>query len=466
MHLSELKEKYSKKELLYGPHTIKKEFPELFKNSEHQPHTDYFYGFLGLIYDGENNLEAIRKKMRLIFISSTKHLVVEDQDIEEYLQYAKKRKLIKIKENIFIELTHEGIKLVELCYYITLHNTYWMRKFFSEKSVMIATTISLIFLSILKIIVGISLGSQGMLNEGFENFIDLVKVAIIVVLCLKLKKDKLSSIIIIGFMLITGLSLLWTSINSLMNPSEIIPTIQAYLIGFFSIIINGGLMYLKSMVGRISGNLSILSDSKDSQMNIYISTGVLIGFTFSIFNFYFMDAIVGLIIALFVIKEGGEILMDLLKNEENFDITEIKVMADQIYNNRLTGYILASIRRESINHSELINNFKKGLDIGRTYYEGFADFFYKELGTKVIEKHLERLIKGGFIEELDEKLILTLKGLKYFYKAKSREFRYRYKNIHQKGGITKGALFCLVMILCIILVAIFANDINNWLFNL
>ncbi|MBY8983069.1 MAG: hypothetical protein KGD57_08980, partial [Candidatus Lokiarchaeota archaeon] len=176
MPLSDLKLRFSKKELRNGPHTIRKEFPDLYKQSEHEPHMNYFYGFLGLIYDGINTIEDLKVKMRLIFISSTKQLVVEDQDVEEYLQSAKKKKLIIVENDGIIKLTKKGINLVELCYYINLHNTYWMKKVFSEKTVMFVTTLSLIVLSLLKIIIGFSLGSQGMINEGFENFTDIIKI--------------------------------------------------------------------------------------------------------------------------------------------------------------------------------------------------------------------------------------------------------------------------------------------------
>ena len=463
MPLSDLKLRFSKKELRNGPHTIRKEFPDLYKQSEHEPHMNYFYGFLGLIYDGINTIEDLKVKMRLIFISSTKQLVVEDQDVEEYLQSAKKKKLIIVENDGIIKLTKKGINLVELCYYINLHNTYWMKKVFSEKTVMFVTTLSLIVLSLLKIIIGFSLGSQGMINEGFENFTDIIKIVIIVVVSLKLKKDRISSIIIIGFMLFTSIALFWSSIEALINPSEIIPTVQAYILGFVSITINGGLMYLKSMVGRISGNLSLLSDSKDSQMNIYISSGVLIGLTFAIFNYYFMDAIVGIIIAVFIFKEGIDILRLLITKEQDFDLTEIKVIADQIYHNRLTGYILASIRREHISHLELLNNFKEGLALGRVYYEGFADFFYDDLGKKVVEKHLVKLIEGKFIEDMDGQLILTPKGLKYFYKAKSREFKYRSKAIYQGKDIRRGQIICFIILALLILLTLCANDINNFL---
>lgn len=463
MQLSDLKSQYSKKELWRGPAREKYGVVEEYYGKGHEPHTNYFYAFLGMVYDGINTIQAIKKEMMHIFISSTHQLVVEPQDVEEYLQSAKKKGFVKVKAEGIIELTKQGREFTELCYFINLHTTHWMRIFLSEKSVMIGTAIFLIILSILKILTGIQLGSQGMLNEGFENLTDLIKIGIIAILSLRLKKDRLASIIIIGLMLFTGFTLIWSGIDALLNPTEITPTIQAYIIGFLSITLNGALMYLKSLVGRSSGNLSILSDSKDSQVNIYISTGVLIGFTFAIFKYYFVDAIVGIIIAIIIFKEGIEILREVATNEEDFDITQIKVAADNLYDNRLTGYLLANIRRGQSNQQILISNFKKGLEQGRRYYEGFADFFYDELGKSIAEKHLYTLIKAGYIEKLGEELILTNEGLKFFYKAKAKEFKNRAKDIYAGADIRRGQIYCFLFILCIIFLFIFAEPINNWL---
>jgi len=225
-------------------------------------------------------------------------------------------------------------------------------------------------------------------------------------------------------------------------------------------------MVLKSMVGRNSGNLSLLSDSKDSQINAYISCGVLIGLTFAIFKYYFVDAVIGIIIAFIIFKEGIEILRELATKEEYFDITEIRVFADNIYDNRLTGYLLANIRRGFTNRSILIDKFQQGLALGRLYYEGFADFFYENLSEGVAEKHLNKLIEGGFIEELDTDLLLTNKGLKSFYKAKAKEFDARARDIYEGFNLRRGPIYCLIILLTLILLTLFANEINNWLANL
>jgi hypothetical protein len=464
MPLSDLKVKYSQKQLKYGPQGEGRKFITNHYEGHHkEPHNDFLYGFLCLIYDGITNIKDLKSKMRIFFISATKQVTIEESDVEEYLQKAKQKNLIKIVQNQNIELTDLGIKLVEASYYWNLHTSYWMRLLFSKTSVMLFSAFFLIILSTFKILIGIQLDSQGMLSEGIENLTDLVKIGIIGIIGLKYNKDKLASIIIILMMMFTGASLIWSSIESFFKQEIIKPNVEAYMIGFFSILVNTLLMYLKGIVGRNSGNLSLLSDSKDSELNMKLSIGVLIGLTFAIFEIYFVDTIVGLIIASLIFIEGIEILKELLKKEEDFDIGSINVYADNIYENRLTGYILGNIRRESINREQLIKNFSEGLRLGRMYYEGFADFFYKELGAETIHKHIDKLLKGKYIKIVNEELIMTKKGLHAFYQAKAKEFKQRSINIELTGHKIFKGLSCLIFIVLLILLIIFAPQINSLL---
>ncbi|MFX1310108.1 MAG: cation transporter [Promethearchaeota archaeon] len=440
---------------------MKKYYP-----AKYEPHSNLLYAFLCLIYDGVREIAKIKEKMRILFISATKQVIIGDEDVDEFFQIAKRNKLISLGPNNTIELTKEGKRLVEISYYHNLFTSHYMRIFFSEKFVMATTAIFLILLSLLKIFTGLNIDSEGMLSDGFENLTDLIKIGIIGILSFKFKRDKLASVLIIAMMMFTGGSLIWSGIISLIKRGVIYPSTQAYIIGFVSIALNTALMFLKSIVGRISGNLSLLSDSKDSQLNVLISTSVLIGLTFAIFKLYFIDALIGIIIAVIIFREGFEIILELFKKEEEFDITTIKVFADNIYENRLTAYILGSIRRESITRLKLLKNFEEGLDTGRHYYEGFADFFYDKLDSKVLEKHLDKLNEGHFVQIINNELFLTSKGLKAFYKAKAREFSERAHNIRVSFKFNFGSLVVIIVFILFILLIIFGPQINIWISTL
>ena len=440
---------------------MKKYYP-----SKYEPHNNFIYAFLCLIYDGIHEVAIIKEKMRTLFISATKSVILSDEDVDEFIQLAKKNELISINPDKTLELTQEGKRLVEISYYHNLYTSHYMRIFFSERFAMIATAIFLIILSLLKIFTGIQIESEGMLNDGYENLTDLIKIALIGLVSIKYKKDKLASILIILMMMFTGISLIWSGLIDLFSPSVVYVSAQAYVIGIMSIIFNTGLMFLKSMVGRVSGNLSLLSDSKDSELNVLLSISVLIGITFALFKVYFVDALVGIFIAILIFREGIEIIREIIKKEEDFDITTIKVFADNIYENRLTAYILGSIRRESITRSKLLQNFEEGLNLGRLYYEGFADFFYQKLDSNVLKKYLDTLIEGKVLHVINDQLFLTNKGLKAFYKAKAREFSDRANNIRVTFNLNINRIIAIILFLFFLLLIIFGPQINSWIASL
>ncbi|MFX1594343.1 MAG: hypothetical protein ACFFB6_05680 [Promethearchaeota archaeon] len=118
MHLTDLKAQYSKKELKSGPRSKGyKLMTKHYESHNHDPHHTFFYGFLCLIYYGVNTIDDLKAKMHLFFISSTGHVVIGDEDVEEYLQKAKWNKLVQLKADNTITLTDEGIILVEFSYF-------------------------------------------------------------------------------------------------------------------------------------------------------------------------------------------------------------------------------------------------------------------------------------------------------------------------------------------------------------
>ena len=432
------------------------------------PQDDLLYGFLCLVYDGINDINSLKKKMKILYTSTMRQSIILDNDIEELIQTAIQKKYLNLT-NQTLSLTNEGRKFVESATVLITHQSYWMKIGLSEISVMILSAIFLLFLTTLKIFVGRQLGSQAMITDGFENLTDLIKIGIILILGIKMKKDKIASIIIIIMMMVTGVSLIWSSIEAIMNPIEITPSFQAYFIMFISLIMNSGLFFLKGLVGKTSGNLALIGDAKDSKLNLYISGSVIIGLTFSIFGIFFIDAIIGIIISILLIKDGIEFLHELISKKDQFNITEVKVFADNIYKNRLTGYLLGKTIYEKNTREELINKFKDGLYIGRQYYLGFADFFYNRLEDDVVKNYLDKLIENEsiFVEE-DGILLITDKGEKIYKRIKSLDRKTHQK--HLSTGKTKNfyrntcGVLCLIFIIsCVIFGPFLIDQINMFL---
>ena len=94
----------------------------------YEPHNNFLYAFLCFLYDGAQKIEEIKKKMCLLFISSTSQVVVGEEDIKEYYLIAMRQDLIQDKEVMSsgmrqevdrcakaVELASEGKRVAVIC---------------------------------------------------------------------------------------------------------------------------------------------------------------------------------------------------------------------------------------------------------------------------------------------------------------------------------------------------------------
>ena len=90
MSFAELKANYIRKK--HGVSHRSEEYKLMAKHfpGRHEPHDNFLFAFLCLLYEGEDNLNKIKKRMRLLFIAATKQVLVTDDDVEEYFLIAKK----------------------------------------------------------------------------------------------------------------------------------------------------------------------------------------------------------------------------------------------------------------------------------------------------------------------------------------------------------------------------------------
>ena len=78
---------------------------------------------------------------------------------------------------------------------------------------------------------------------------------------------------------------------------------------------------------------------------------------------------------------------------------------------------------------------------------------------------MDKLMEWKLMDILNDKLVLTPKGLKYFYKAKAKEYNYRVKTINEGTTFRKGPIYCILFIIILALLILFANEINEILIS-
>ncbi|MCL2135339.1 MAG: cation transporter [Candidatus Bathyarchaeota archaeon] len=170
------------------------------------------------------------------------------------------------------------------------------------------TTIGYTVVSILKTVTGLLSGSVGLIADGADAIVGTIA-SVLVWAGIKFKKEIISTLTVISLLFIAAIALFYNSITSIFtNIAGIAHTINmpytVITIEIITIIAMFILFYYQRLIGRKNKNFALISHSIDSKNSIYSAIVVIIGIVFSIFGIYWIDAIVGTIIAIRITLDG------------------------------------------------------------------------------------------------------------------------------------------------------------------
>jgi hypothetical protein len=297
-------------------------------------------------------------------------------------------------------------------------------KILNSNSVLIRSFSGLIILSLLKILIGF-FNSESLFAEGFENLLDCIAV-ILIVIGIKVKREKLVNIVIISLMAFTGGSIILNSIKSLFySPEPISNVIYIVIIALLSIFLNVYLRILKNFVGKKNRNSSLIASAVDSKVNIILSISIIIGALLSnlgtslgITFFHYFDPIIAIFVGFLIFKEVIEIIRDLITSKEKIEFEKFQMKYERNYREYITKWIF-SVLYDNLNldftPEHLSEYFQKSLKKGEEVYTEFAYFglyLFKEKGiisviNDLLNENSLSLSEKGFLN-------LTKRG-KYFY---------------------------------------------------
>ncbi|MFX1256663.1 MAG: cation diffusion facilitator family transporter [Promethearchaeota archaeon] len=204
---------------------------------------------------------------------------------------------------------------------------YYEQSYFINIILLICNSI----LFILKLIFGLLTKSLALQADAFDSMTDIVMclTALIGILFTKkkpndkfpygyYKMENIISLIISLFIFFTAYYIIINSILDIFNFFSGKPRILYYspLIFLFlilSLLISLFLMLYLKLISKRTGSPIIKSEANEKMFDILISLSVLIGFIGFLFNFYILDSIIGLIIAIFIIKGGYDIFLNSTK---------------------------------------------------------------------------------------------------------------------------------------------------------
>ncbi|WP_018247399.1 cation diffusion facilitator family transporter [Orenia marismortui] len=180
-----------------------------------------------------------------------------------------------------------------------------------------------VILSVIKVIVGFLFKSKALVADGFHSISDVASTAI-VLFSIKISQQppdeehpyghgKAESIgtKLLGIILImTGFALAKSTVNNIISAKIDIPGQQVLWVAIISIVVKELLYQYTVRIGKKIESKALIADAHHHRSDAISSIAALIGAAGARMGYPILDPIAGLIVAIFIIKVGFEILLD------------------------------------------------------------------------------------------------------------------------------------------------------------
>jgi len=173
---------------------------------------------------------------------------------------------------------------------------------------------------ILSIFAGLIAGSTSLLGFGLDSVVESFSATILVwrfrktgkISDVEEEEIEKRALKYIGYtFLILGIYVLYESANKLYTAEIPNPSFLGILLAIASIIVMPSLFYMKNKTGKSLKSKSLIADSKQTLACLYLSIALLFGLLLNyIYGIWQADPIIGILIAIYLLKEGYEILFD------------------------------------------------------------------------------------------------------------------------------------------------------------
>ena len=341
------------------------------------------------------------------------------------LEILTRKGLVTLEKNTY-RLTEEGEQVAEETVRTIERGAEWVRTHFLNPYAAARNTVFFdFFLALLKLFAGMITGSVGLLADGADAAIDTVS-AFMVWIGIRMKRELMGTVVIVGMMMVTGISI---GIESLMKLYEVVtasvgPVSNPLLvIGVESValVVAAFLSLYQGYIGKKYGRLALVSQSIDSKNHIYVAVAVILGAFFSMAGIHFVDALVGVYISVKIMGDGINLGKEVISSAhgDQPDFSKYTYMLEPFWNRTrmecLRTWILYSLNSQPADSKELIqileNTFQK------TYVPIVSEFGINGGEgidiSRDIDKLTAPLIEQQLITCTDEGFILTKRGRKY-----------------------------------------------------
>jgi Co/Zn/Cd efflux system component len=271
-------------------------------------------------------------------------------------------------------------------------------------------------LAAVKLPAAILSGSAGLLNDSIDTLLDGLS-SIVVYLGVRSGKERAANLFLVILMLSTGGLTLFESARRLFTPHE--P--EADLVAFLAVFISATVCLFLGLYQRYAGlrneSLALITQSVDSRNHVLVAFGVAAGLIAALLRFPLLDAIVGVLVAVLILRSGLEQAAGLIRSWDD-DKVDLSRYSEKFFR-RYREFRKSQLRDWML----FLVNSRKAATRADLFGESFRSLTFdqypvlRELGTQnrdeireQITQCLDDVFAKGWLAEEDGLLRLTPAG--------------------------------------------------------
>lgn len=183
--------------------------------------------------------------------------------------------------------------------------------------------------------------------------------------------EYLTSLIIAVLIIFVGIELLKNSIEKVMNPEDIKFSLLVLFSLIFSISLKFWMAFFNTKLGKKINSTVMIATAKDSKSDVIATSATLISLICSLFTKFPIDGIMGLIVSVFILKSGYDIVKDTVDEL-------LGKPADPEVVNQIKQYVLKNDKIIGI-HDLIIHSYGPGNMIGSCHVEVKSNEVFTEV---------------------------------------------------------------------------------------
>ncbi len=168
-------------------------------------------------------------------------------------------------------------------------------------------------LAALKLPAGLLSGSIGLINDAADTLLDGLA-SLLVYVGFRLNRERAVNVVLVLLMLGTGGLTSYEAVKRFFNPFK--PEVDWFV--FLAAVISGlvclVLWAYQRYIGLRSGSVALITQSVDSRNHVIVSLSVTVGLVASLLRFSLLDTLVGLVVAILILKSAIELGIETVRS--------------------------------------------------------------------------------------------------------------------------------------------------------